>query len=60
VLVKPHAAGLRTNIVLITDRRTYLQLVAKTLDHHSASPFPLADGGWGLKKFPIGIFSGFG
>jgi type IV secretion system protein TrbG len=24
VLVKPHAAGLRTNIVLITDRRTYL------------------------------------
>jgi type IV secretion system protein VirB9 len=24
VLVKPHASGLRTNIVLITDRRTYL------------------------------------
>src|SRR5690606_37842450 len=24
VLVKPQAAGLRTNVVLITDRRTYL------------------------------------
>lgn len=37
VLVKPNAAGLRTNIVLITDRRTYLiEAVSQTGSTYSA------------------------
>jgi type IV secretion system protein VirB9 len=37
VLVKPAAAGLRTNIVLVTDRRTYLvEAVSQASDAYSA------------------------
>ncbi|HVK79515.1 MAG TPA: TrbG/VirB9 family P-type conjugative transfer protein [Verrucomicrobiae bacterium] len=52
VLVKPQAAGLRTNIVLITDRRTYLvEAIAQAGDVYAAEiswcyasdPAPLLD-----------------
>lgn len=37
VLVKPQASGLRTNIVLVTDRRTYLvEAIAQTSEAYSA------------------------
>jgi P-type conjugative transfer protein TrbG len=48
VLVKPNASGLRTNIVLITDRRTYLiEAVAQTGAAYSAQvawSYPQAEG----------------
>lgn len=48
VLVKPHATGLRTNIVLITDRRTYLiEAIAQSGSAYAAQvawSYPQSDG----------------
>lgn len=55
VLVKPNASGLRTNIVLITDRRTYLiEAVSQTGSAYSAQiAWTYPDGADGVGMAPI-------